>query len=125
MSTSKTIPVAAVACLVAAVLLIVATGVMVIHMRSDQQLDVCIKCFFTGRRPMPVCVGNLRQLRGAAQQYLVESTVSNAVVTNAAQLVPVYLRREPYCPRGGGQPYIYSNNFPLCPVQTQYPEHKL
>ncbi len=54
-----------------------------------------------GKAQARTCIANLKQIEGAAQQYLLDS--NNNDVTNATmvRLVPNWLARTPSCPAGG------------------------
>ncbi|MBN8690047.1 MAG: prepilin-type N-terminal cleavage/methylation domain-containing protein [Armatimonadetes bacterium] len=47
------------------------------------------------------CVGNLKQIDSAKEQYAMENRLASGAAVAWANLAPDYLKRQPACPSGG------------------------
>ena len=54
-----------------------------------------------GKAQARTCVANLKQIEGAAQQYLLDSNINDVTQATMARLVPNWIARTPACPAGG------------------------
>ena len=65
-----------------------------------------------GKAQARTCIANLKQIEGAAQQYLLDSNINDVLQATMARLVPNWIARTPTCPAGGA--YTPTVSPPTC-----------
>ncbi len=65
-----------------------------------------------GKAQARTCVANLKQIEGAAQQYLLDSNMNDVTQATMVRLVPNWIARTPTCAGGGA--YTPTVSPPTC-----------
>lgn len=73
------------------------------------------------------CIANLKQIEGAIQVWAVDKGKSDTDAVAMTDLVPDYIRSEPFCPASNKTAYVLATvaDRPKCPVVAANPDHVL
>jgi len=105
--------------------------IMIVVLIIGILLAIAIPNFMTARDSSraKACVGNLKQIDSAKQQYIMDAKQSSSYAfsgsytgTTANELVPTYIRSFPSCPAGGTYTVGNGSVNPTCSyTQGNYP----
>jgi len=74
---------------------------------------------------MEICIANMRQVEDASTIYNLENETFPSSISD---LIPGYMKKEAYCPVGGGSYIIQSSPTSIsvtCPNVALYPKHTI
>ena len=90
--------------------------IMIVVLIIGILLAIAVPNFVSARNNSRIksCVGNLRQVDGAKQQWAMDNQKTGADTPGWADLTPGYIRSQPSCPSGGTYTMGNIDTFPTC-----------